>query len=295
MSPSGHAVRPGVFAVLCAWSLAAGGAAPGHHDPDEQRWIELFNGRDLSGWTPKITGHELGDNYADTFRVEDGLLKVSYDGYQHFESRFGHLFYQTPFSYYRLAIEYRFVGEQAPGNPGDWAVKNSGVMIHAQDPATMTLDQSFPLSVEAQFLGGLGDGNARPTANVCTPGTEIIYGGRIHPEHCLNSASATLDGWVQVELIVLGAGLITHRVNGETVLSYALPQTGGAGAETLPQERQHELLEGGYIALQSESHPIEFRKVSLLDLEGCMDPDAANYKSYYVKSRADACRHATAR
>ena len=44
-------------------------------------WIQLFNGKDLTGWTPKIRYHDLGDNFGDTFRVEDGLLKVSYDQY----------------------------------------------------------------------------------------------------------------------------------------------------------------------------------------------------------------------
>ena len=51
------------------------------------------------------------------------------------------------------------------------------------------------------------------------------------------------------------------------------------------------LIEGGYLALQSESHPIEFRKVELLNLEGCMDRKATNYKSYYVKSAPERCEH----
>lgn len=260
---------------------------------DGEAWITLFNGKDLTGWTPKITGHALGDNYAKTFRVEDGRLVVSYDGYERFGNRFGHLFYDMPYSYYRLRIEYRFVGEQAPGGPGDWAVRNSGVMVHAQAPQTMTLEQTFPLSVEAQFLGGLSDGRSRPTANVCTPATDIVYAGRLHPEHCLNSTSPTFDGdaWVTVEMEVLGAGQITHKVNGETVLTYALPQVGGPGADPAG-ERRGELLEGGYLALQSESHPVEFRRVELLDLEGCLDPEAVSYRSYFVKSRPEDCAYA---
>ena len=289
MSPGRRWVRvagPG----LLAWCLAAPPNAQA--DPDREAWVALFNGENLTGWMPKITGHELGDNYANTFRAEHGRLIVSYDGYEDFGNRFGHLFYQTPFSYYRLRIEYRFVGDQAPNGPGDWALRNSGVMVHAQAPESMTLDQSFPLSVEAQFLGGLGDGMPRPTANVCTPATDIVYQGRLHPQHCLNSASATFHGddWVTVEMEVLGSGQITHKVNGETVLVYALPQVGGPGAESLA-ERRGELLEGGYLALQSESHPIEFRRVELLDLEGCLDPAAVSYRSYFVKSRPADCAY----
>lgn len=279
-------------AALATLTFAAANAqSPATHED----WIQLFNGRDLSGWTPKITKHEPGDNYANTFRVEAGILKVSYDQYASFDGRFGHLFYKDPFSYYRLVIEYRFVGEQAPRGPGAWAHRNSGVMLHSQDPRTMSLNQNFPISIEAQFLGGLGDGKARPTLNVCTPGTEIVYHGALQPTHCLESSSRTFDGdqWVRAEVIVLGSGAITHIADGETVLEYALTQYGGGDVTNFDPAAKPDgkLIEGGYIALQSESHPIEFRKVELLNLAGCMDPRAKNYKPYYVKSEAQQCRY----
>lgn len=258
-------------------------------------WISLFNGRDLTGWTPKITQHALGENYASTFRVEDGLLKVRYDGYDRFDNQFGHLFHETAYSYYRLRLEYRFVGEQARHGPGAWAMRNSGVMFHAQNPRTMQRDQDFPISIEAQFLGGLGDGEPRPTLNVCTPGTEIVREGALYPKHCLNSASKTVDGdgWVRAELLVLGGALISHRVNGETVLEYALPQIGGGAVRGFDPAAKPDgrLLDGGYIALQSESHPIDFRNIQLLNLAGCMDRKARNYKSYYVKSEPEKCEY----
>lgn len=280
---------PGLLALLSTGAIAADA-------PDEEEdWITLFNGRALDGWTPKITGHALGDNFADTFRVENGLLKVRYDRYASFDGQFGHLFYKTPFSYYRLVVEYRFVGEQAPGDPGSWALRNSGAMLHAQDPRTMRRDQDFPVSIEAQFLGGLGDGKTRSTMNLCTPGTEVVYRGAILPGHCLDSASKTLDGerWVRAEMLVLGSAQITHFVDGEQVLQYAMPQVGGGNVSNFePAEKADgKLLEGGYIALQSESHPIDIRKVELLDLSGCMDRSARNYKRYYVKSEPARCRY----
>ncbi len=279
--------------------LALGVATCWAQSPDTQRedWIPLFNGRDMAGWTPKITHHDLGDNFANTFRVEDGLLKVRYDGYTKFDGQFGHLFYKDPFSYYRLVVEYRFVGEQAPGGPGSWALRNSGAMLHCQDPKTMGRDQDFPISVEAQLLGGLSDGKERPTANMCSPGTEIVFEGKIYPEHCLNSTSPTLNGdqWVRAEMIVLGGAQITHFVNGQQVLQYSLPQIGGgAVAHFDPSAKPDgQLLDHGYISLQSESHPIDFRKVELLPLVGCTDPKATNYKTYYLKADPAQCTYGT--
>ena len=295
MTPNSHyIVRSGRFFLLLTVLLAGGAAA--ETPAEKEEWTSLFNGRDLDGWTPKIAGHALGDNFANTFRVEDGLLKVSYDQYESFGKKFGHLFYKEPFSYYRLVVEYRFVGEQAPHGPGVWALRNSGAMLHSPHPRTMGLNQDFPISVEVQFLGGLSDGKARSTMNLCTPGTDVVYEGSIYPEHCLNSASKTFDGdqWVRAEVLVLGSGQITHVVNGEEVLEYALPQFGGgAVADFDPADKPDgKLIEGGYISLQSESHPIEFRKVELLNLAGCMDRSASNYKRYYVKSVPESCVHA---
>jgi hypothetical protein len=278
--------------MLCALALLATSSARGG---ENEEWIQLFNGRDLTGWTPKLSHHELGDNYGDTFRVEDGLLKVRYDRYPDgFQTRFGHLFYNTPYSFYRLRIEYRFVGQQAAHGPGAWADRNSGIMIHSQPPQTMTKEQDFPISIEAQLLGGLSDGKARPTANMCSPGTEVVFKGSIYPKHCLDSASKTYDGdqWVQMELVVLGDAQITHFVNGEKVLKYSLPQIGGGVVANFDPKakRDGELLTGGYIVLQSESGPLDVRKIELLDLTGCIDPKNANYKSYFVRSDPTRCK-----
>ena len=278
--------------AIVAFHCGSAGAQPAS---DREDWVALFNGRDLAGWTPKITHHKLGENYANTFRVEDGVLKVSYSDYDGFRGRFGHLFYEQPFSYYRLRVEYRFVGEQAAGGPGAWALRNSGVMVHSQSAKSMGMDQNFPISIEAQFLGGLGNGKARPTLNVCTPGTEIVYQHSLYGTHCLQSRSQTFDGdqWVRAEIIVLGSASITHIVNGETVLEYSLTQYGGGEVANFDpaQKPDGQLLDSGYIALQSESHPVEFRKVELLNLAGCMDAKAANYKKYFVKSQSTSCRY----
>lgn len=229
-----------------------------------EKWIRLFNGRNLDGWTPKIKGHPLGVNFGNTFRVEDGVLKVSYDQYDTFGNKFGHLFYKEVFSNYLLRVEYRFVGDQAPGGPG-WAVRNSGVMIHGQSADSVEIDQDFPVSIEVQLLGGAGSGN-RPTANVCTPGTHIVMDGQLITRHCTNSTSQTYHGdqWVTVEIEVRGNKLIKHMIDGKPVLTYSEPQLDDRdiyGSKLL--KGQPRMLDRGTISLQSESHPVEFRKVEL--------------------------------
>lgn len=261
---------------------------------DKQEWVQLFNGKDLTGWIPKITGFEAGVNYGNTFRVENGVMKVVYekDKYPEFQGRFGHIFYDKKFSYYRIAAEYRFVGEQATNGPA-WALRNSGIMIHCQPPRTMGKDQDFPISIEVQLLGGNGK-DKRSTANMCSPGTNIVRDGKLFTTHCWNSESDTYHGeqWVRVEAEVLGSESVKHFANGKLVMQYEKPQIGGGAVSNFdPAVKQDgKLLTEGYISLQSESHPIEFRKVELLNLEGCMDPKAKNYKSYYVKANNASCK-----
>jgi len=233
-----------------------------------KEWIQLFNGKNLDGWHVKITGYDLDDNFGNTFRVEDGVMKVSYDAYEKFDEKFGHIFYKDKFSHYRLRVEYRFTGEQTPGGPG-WAFRNSGVMFHSQSPQSMKKEQDFPVSIEAQFLGGDGQTD-RPTANVCSPGTHIVMNGELIKRHCNSSMSKTYHGdqWVTVEIEVRGDSLVNHIIDDQIVLSYEKPQLDPEDPEALPLIKGGDvMLREGYFALQAESHPIEFRKVEILVLE----------------------------
>ena len=288
----GGAILLAIFAVPAGRLEPAAAAAQSH---DQEEWLQLFNGRNLEGWIPKIRGYDVGENFANTFRVAHGTLQVGYEAYDGpFDERFGHLFYELPFSHYVLAVEYRFVGAQAAGGP-DWAVRNSGVMLHSPPPASMGLAQDFPISLEVQLLGGDGDRD-RPTLNLCTPGSNVVMRGKLVSQHCTLSRARTYHGdeWVRAEVMVLGSAVIRHMTGNDVVLEYEMPQLGGGfvSGHDPAFERDGELLESGYIALQSESHPVEFRKVELLNLAGCMDPDASNYKSYFVKSEPDTCRTA---
>jgi hypothetical protein len=225
-------------------------------EAEAEKWIQLFNGENLDGWDIKISGYELNDNFNNTFRVEDGILKACYDEYDEFNNEFGHIYYNEPFSHYKLRVEYRFVGEQVTGGAG-WAYRNNGVMFHSQPAWEIGLDQDFPVSVEAQLLGGDGV-NERSNGNVCTPGTTIEMDGVRIYEHCTPSGSRTFHGddWVTFELVVYGDSLVHHILEGDTVMTY--------GKLQLDDDTP---LSKGYIALQAESHPTEFRKIEILVLD----------------------------
>jgi hypothetical protein len=277
----------------CARGSARGLAAVEAAGADE--WVQLFNGRDLAGWTPKFTGRDPGVNLHETFRAEDGLLKVRYDRWTGFNGEFGHLFHATPYSHYILRAEYRFVGEQVTGaGPRNtWAIRNNGLMVHSQSVESMATNQDFPISLELQLLGGLGSG-PRTTGNLCTPGTHIVRDGKLVTEHCLSSTSRTYDGdqWVRIEALVLGDSILKHIVNGDTVMSYSKPTMGGGYANnTAPGVLQDgKPLVSGHIAIQAETAPIDFRRIEILKLAGCMDPGSPAYRSYFVASAPSDCR-----
>ncbi len=267
LSLAGTLLVPWVMACGDAPSPGGGGRASGATAADSG-WIPIFNGRDLTGWTPKIRHSVAGLDSMETFRVVDGLLTVTYDRYDAFEGRFGHLFYDRPLSSYDLRVEYRIVGEQLADGES-WARANSGVMFHAQSPASMPPEQDFPISLEAQLLRGLGEG-PRPTGNLCTPGTDVEYQGTRTDQHCIESSSPTFDGdgWVTLDLVVRGGDRIVHLIDGDTVLAYAHPRIGGGVVNDFDPAAKVDgaPLTEGYIALQSESHPVQFRKVWLREV-----------------------------
>jgi len=282
---------------MVATLVLTSSCALGQNDPNRKDWIQAFNGKNLDGWIMKITGFPLGENYGNTFRVENGLLKAAYDQYPEFANKFGHIFYRTKFSHYIVAAEYRFVGEQAKNGPA-WALRNNGIMIHCQAPETMGKDQDFPISVEVQLLGG-GPTGERSTANMCSPGTEVFRDGAMVKGHCMTSTSQTYRGdqWVRVEAEVLGSERVRHMVDGKVVLEYTNLQIGGGNVNNFDPavKKDGTPLGEGYIALQGESHPTEFRKVEILNLSGCMDPKASNFKTYYVHRDDSKCSYGTPR
>ncbi len=256
-----------LIVLFCAGSCHSGRRSG--ETANDEHWISLFNGKDLSGWQAKFTGHPLGYNLNNTFRVEDGLLRVDYRAWDQWNGQFGHLFYHQEFSHYRLRVEYRFWGDQVSGGPG-WAFRNNGLMLHGQSAESMELDQDFPVSVEVQLLGGNGSGE-RSTLNVCTPGTNIVMDGALIEQHCTSSTSKTYHGdqWVTAEVEVRGGKIIRHLIDGEVVLEYSGPRLDprDPNYQKLLPPNGDPVLYKGTISLQAESHPTDFRKIELLVLD----------------------------
>lgn len=260
-------------------------------EPNKEDWIALFNGANYEDWTPKFTGNELGVNYKDRFVYKDSLLSVRYAKTDSFKGNFGHLYYKDKFSYYKLRANYRFIGEQMTNGPA-WAFRNNGLMLHCQEPATLGLDQDFPISLELQLLGGDGT-HERTTANLCTPGTNVVMADSLITEHCINATSKTYHGdqWVTVEALVLGDSLVQHIMEGQVVFEFTSPTIGGGNISGYKESayREGTPLKEGYISIQAETHPIDFKSIELLNLCGCMDKNAKNYKSYYIKADNTTC------
>lgn len=141
---------------------------------------------------------------------------------------------------------------------------------HTQRPSYE--NQDWPISVEAQFLAG-----NRTTMNVCTPGTEIEMNGD--------------DEWVAVQMEVLGGERVRHLVGGALVLQYERPSIGGGVATGFDPgiKKDGTLLADGYIGLQAESQPVEFRNIRLLNLAGCMNRTSPAYRPYFVHRDDTRC------
>jgi len=270
----------------------------------KEDWESLFNGKDLTGWDIKIKDHPLNENYKNTFRIEDSMIRVVYNDYEKFDNQFGHLYTHKPYSYYKLKLQYRFVGDHLADAP-EWADRNSGVMLHSQSAESVNLNQNFPVSLEFQFLCGNGKDTV-PTGNVCTPGTFITYEGKPFLGHIQNSNSKTYlkNEWIDAEAEVYGDSLIRHIINGDTVLTYTNTMIGEGFVSKTNNwtwanitdslswiNKANTPLKEGHIALQAESQPVDFRRIEILDLVGCTDPKAKNYKTYYIRSDNSQCKY----
>ena len=269
-----------------------------------EEWTPLFNGTDLTGWDIKITKQPLNDNYKNTFVVEDSMLRVVYDQYEKFDGRYGHIYTTTPYSHYKLRFQYRITGKHLP-DAAIWTDRNSGIMVHSQSAKSMELNQDFPVSLEMQLLADTGK-NDRHTGNICTPGTQVHIADSLNFDHCVNSNSKfyNVDAWVNGMMEVYGDSLVRHIIESDTVLTYTKPVIGGGFVgggfgwafghitdSVVWIDKANTALTEGYIALQAESQPVDFRRIEILSLVGCMDPKAKNYKPHYVKQDEKTCKY----
>ncbi|MDX2023802.1 MAG: DUF1080 domain-containing protein [Deltaproteobacteria bacterium] len=200
--------------------------------------IELFNGKDLSGWIVDVPAKDAGGDVQDSFIVRDGML-VSRG-----EPR-GHLLTERRFKDYQLTVEYRFVG----------AGGNGGVLVHASTPRV--LYKMFPRSIEVQLQSGdagdfwcIGEDIAVDNMETRRPRTKgNSWGGKEgDARRILNLTDGSerpLGQW-NVMVVQAHADTISVWVNGELV-------NRGFGATARE----------GQIAIQAEGTEMEFRKLQL--------------------------------
>jgi hypothetical protein len=232
----------------------------------EEGWVTLFNGRNLDGWKPKIAGFPYGENFGNTFRVANEILSTRYDQYGNFNERFGAIYYNKKFSNFRLKVEYRFVGELTPGAPA-WGFRDGGINYLGQDPASMEVNQKFPITLEYNLLGGNGK-DERPTGEICAAGIAIDVDGKRNTLFCTPPVVKRTfpgDEWVTAEIEVRN-GQITHFVNGEQILQFTNPRFDPSNeiAKKFILNGD-DLVKEGFISLQSNSHPMDFRKVEIME------------------------------
>lgn len=247
-----------ILIVLIAFLLLGSGR--------HSKWKSLFNGKNLKGWQIKIAGYPLGENFGNTFRVENGILEIRYNAYDSFRNRFGALYYQKKLKNYRLRAEYRFVGETTVGAPS-WGYRDGGIQYHCQSPASLQLTQLFPVCIEYNLHGGNGK-DERPVGEICTTGTFVFINGKKNESNCtLPTVKKTFHGdqWVTAEIDVRG-DTIRHYVNGEEILRFENPRYNpGNGVAKTFIINGDDKVKDGYISLQSNSHPIDFRKIEIME------------------------------
>jgi hypothetical protein len=232
-----------------------------------EKWIALFNGKDLKGWLPKINGYPLNENFGSTFRVKDGILMIRYDQYSSFDEKFGALFYDKEFKNYRLRAEYRFVGETFTKGGPSWGYKDNGIQYYCQNPRSIKVNQLFPVCLEYNFHGGNGK-DERPTGEICTLGTSVEIKGKKNQQTCTPAdIKRTIHGeqWATVEIDVKD-GKISQWVNGEKIMEFENPNYDpkNENAKELMGSGDGSI-KSGFISLQSNSHPIDFRKIEIME------------------------------
>ena len=249
------AVAASLVLVSCA-SVSTG---------SEPRFHKIFDGKTLNGWEIKVTHHPLGANPHGMWTAKDGVMKINFDGFEQFKGEYAHVFYKKPLKNYILRLDYRFAGKQAPGGPG-WATRNSGVMLFAQPPETMTLDQNYPISLENQLLGGLGKG-PRTTLSVCMVEITVKVDGKPLTAHCNPNAGATSqtfdgDQWVKLRVEVVN-GVVKSYVNDQLGNTFTEPTVDKPHPWLKSQDAT---AQPSYFALQGESDQVEFRNIELAEL-----------------------------
>jgi len=235
-------------------------------------WVNLFNGKDLTGWTPLIHLSKVGVNTDSTFRpdLENNGIRVSYDkltgSFGGDQCKCGLLYYNKPLTNYRIRVTYRFF-DPTVSNAPSWGKNNSGLMIFGIDPTKVTGDPIYPPIIEIQILG-TPSGGGSTNANECemrqfvNPTVTATHTGT-----CGNNKDSKAPGsgktapaagvWTTLEADV--------HITGDTKV-YQWPDTTNAVLIMSKPMYGTQAVTSGYLAIQSEGQPIVFKDILLKEL-----------------------------
>ena len=195
--------------------------------PAQDQPIQLFNGKDLSGWTPVLD--QRGADPARTWSVADGLLKCT-------GKPAGYIKTDREFADYVLTLQWRWPAGTAGGN--------NGVLVHATTPRALGI---WPKSIEVQlFKGNAGDLWVIGT-ELDVPDEATRKEGRRH-KNLTDNSEKLVGEWNRLEITCKG-DTIRVKVNDELV-----------------HKATNCSVTHGAICLQSEGAPIEFRNIVLTPL-----------------------------
>lgn len=186
--------------------------------------VELFNGKNLDGWTPFI--EDSSRKASDIFFAKDGILCVK-------GNPFGFIRTNKKYSNFKLHVEWRYPVETV----------NSGIFVFVQDDLKI-----WPNAIECQLMKGkVGD-------FVLLGGSDIAEfktpAGTVRPKFPVvkrfNKSNENPTGeWNNADIICKDGNIVVY-INGE-----------------LQNKGSDSLHKSGFIALQSEGSEIHFRNIRL--------------------------------
>jgi hypothetical protein len=240
----------------------------------DERWIQLFNGKDLKGWSTFLQKQNKNEDPSKVFQVQNGAIHVYGNRSAGTVVPAGYLASDAEFANYHLRLEYKWGAKKFA--PRDKQRRDAGLLYHVTAP-----DVIWPRCIECQIqendtgdcftVRGTQLSASIEMENIETPGGFKLL-PRYKPEdrggkqqtvgeggiaRIVKSSIHERDGWNMVELIIRGCDDTVHIVNGHTVFN------GSDLRQLNAKNKSWEPLTHGRIALQAEFAEVFYRNVEI--------------------------------
>ncbi len=198
--------------------------------------IQLFNGKNLSGWHMDVPELDKNPEGAKPFIVRDGVLvSLGNPG--------GHLITDKSFKNYSLEVQYRFASKAG----------NCGVLVHCSKPRS--LYGMFPKSIEVQMQSGDAGDFWCIGENIEVPDMEKRRGPK---------ENWGVDGNKARRIINLTDGAEKPLGEWNTMRIHCLRDRVKVWVnDILVNDGHNATAQKGQIAVQAEGVEVEFRKIEL--------------------------------